>query len=151
LITIFFDGLCQPVNPAGIACYAYLIKKGDSTVHSEYGLAAEPFSKDATNNVAEYTALIKSLEWLSANLPSEPVTIKSDSTLVVRQMNGQYKVKSRRIVPLYRKAVALKDSFRGITIKWIPREENWEADALTNQAYKEALAKVRESRKRDAA
>jgi ribonuclease HI len=60
-------------------------------------------------------------------------------------------VKSRRIVPLYRKAVALKDSFRGITIKWIPREENWEADALTSQAYKEALAKVRESRRRDAA
>jgi ribonuclease HI len=69
-IQVYFDGLCQPYNPGGIACYAFVIlaKKGheqkQQQQYSEYGLAAEPFSDNATNNVAEYTGIIKALEWL---------------------------------------------------------------------------------------
>lgn len=139
MIRVFFDGLCQPVNPGGIACFAYLIKRDGRLIHLDYGLAAEPFTKDSTNNVAEYTALIKALEWLSANSLDEPTKIASDSELVVRQMKGEYKVKAGRILPLYRRAVALMDSFHDVEITWVPREENKEADALTNRAYKEAL------------
>lgn len=141
LIRVFFDGLCQPVNPGGIACYGYLIRKDGKLVHQDYGVAGQPFSKDATNNVAEYTALIKALEWLLENSTNEPVRIISDSELVVRQLKGEYKVKSKRIVPLFRKASSLKDSFANIEITWVPREENKEADALTNLAYEEAIKK----------
>ena len=148
MITVYFDGLCQPINPGGIACYAYLIKKNGMTVHSEYGLATRPYSKDATNNVAEYTGLIKALEWLSTNKLDQPVRIISDSALVVRQLRGEYKVKSRRIVPLYRRAALLKDSFKDVKISWVPREQNSEADALTNKAYQEALENIRYQRKR---
>jgi ribonuclease HI len=139
LIDVYFDGLCQPVNPGGIACYAFLIRHDGKIIYSEYGLAAKPYSKDSTNNVAEYTALIKALEWLSRNQMHESIRIKSDSKLVVSQINGEYKVKSKRIVPLYKQAMSLKNSFPSIEIAWVPREENREADALTNRAYREAI------------
>ena len=135
-----FDGLCQPINPGGIACYAFIIKKNGTTIHSGYGVAGEPFSKDSTNNVAEYTALAKALEWLVANnLVSEKVEIKSDSKLVVNQLAGIYKVKGKRIIPLYKQVLLLKTKFSDIEIRWIPRGENKEADRLTNIAYNKAL------------
>jgi len=140
LIQVNIDGLCQPINPGGIACYAFIIKKNGTTIHSGYGVAGEPFSKDSTNNVAEYTALAKALEWLVANnLVSEKVEIKGDSKLVVNQLAGIYKVKGKRIIPLYKQVLLLKTKFSDIEIKWIPREENKEADRLTNIAYNKAL------------
>jgi len=140
LAEVYFDGLCQPVNPGGIACYAFVVKKDGKTIHSDYGIAAEPFSKDATNNVAEYTALVKALEWLlTNNLASDKVEIRSDSQLVVKQLSGEYKIKAKRIIPLYKKVLLLRSKFKDIEIKWVPREENKEADGLTNKAYTKAL------------
>ena len=140
MIQVNIDGLCQPINPGGIACYAFIIKKNGTTIHSGYGVAGEPFSKDSTNNVAEYTALARALEWLVANnLVSEKVEIESDSKLVVNQLAGVYKVKGKRIIPLYKQVLLLKTKFSDIEIKWIPREENKEADRLTNIAYNKAL------------
>ena len=140
MIQVNFDGLCQPTNPGGIACYAFIIKKNGTTIHSGYGVAGEPFSKDSTNNVAEYTALARALEWLVANnLVSEKVEIKSDSKLVVNQLAGIYKVNGKRIIPLYKQVLLLKKKFSDIEIKWIPREENKEADRLTIIAYNKAL------------
>lgn len=140
MIEVYFDGLCQPVNPGGIACYAFVVKSDGRTIHSDYGVAGEPFSQDATNNVAEYTALVKALEWLIANnFSSGKVEVIGDSEFVVNQQNGKYKVKSKRIVPFYRKVLLLKDKFADIHIKHVPRGENREADRLTNIAYKECL------------
>jgi ribonuclease HI len=80
------------------------------------------------------------LEWLlEHNRDSDKVEIKSDSKLVVNQMGGIYKVKGKRIVPLYKQVLLLKTKFSDIQIKWIPREENKEADRLTNIAYNKAL------------
>ena len=140
MIEVYLDGLCQPVNPGGIACYAFIVKKEGKNIKRDYGVAGDPFTKDATNNVAEYTALVKALEWLLANnLNSDSVQINSDSQLVVKQLSGEYKVKSKRIVPFYTEVLLLKKKFKDIEIKWIAREENIEADALTNQAYMKAL------------
>ena len=141
-IEVYFDGLCQPVNPGGIACYAFVIRRDGRTIHSNYGIAAEPFSKDATNNVAEYMALAKALEWLIANglNNSGRIKVKSDSQLVVKQLRGEYKIKSQRIIPLYRQVLLLQSRFPdGVEIRWVPREENKEADSLTNRAYNKAL------------
>lgn len=140
MIEVYFDGLCQPVNPGGIPCYAFLVKSGGKTIYSEYGVAGEPFSKEATNNVAEYTALAKALQWLiESNFSSQRVEIKSDSQLVVNQLSGDYKVKSRRIISLYKEVLLLKNKFQDIQIIWIPRDKNREADKLTNKAYNKAL------------
>jgi ribonuclease HI len=140
LIEIYFDGLCQPINPGGIACYAFVVKTDGKTIYSDYGVTGEPFSSESTNNVAEYMGLAKALEWLvENNLISDKIQIKSDSQLVVNHLRGAYKVKARRIIPIYQKVLALKSKFRDVQIQWVPREKNKEADMLTNEAYKRAL------------
>jgi ribonuclease HI len=140
LIEVYFDGLCQPINPGGISCYAFIVKSDGRIIHNDYGVAAKPFSEESTNNVAEYTALAKALQWLLANnFNSKKVEIKSDSQLVVNQLTGDYKVKARRILPLFQQVLFLKTKFQDIQIKWIPRDKNREADRLTNKAYNKAL------------
>ncbi len=140
MIEVYFDGLCQPINPGGISCYAFIVKSDERIIHSDYGVAAKPFSEESTNNVAEYTALAKALQWLLANnFSSKKVEIKSDSQLVVNQLTGDYKVKARRILPLFKQVLFLKTKFQDIQIKWIPRDKNREADRLTNKAYNKAL------------
>jgi ribonuclease HI len=105
--------LCQPCNPGGTACYAFIIKKEQVTVYSDYGPAAH----NSTNNVAEYTAIIKALEWLLANdYENESVIIKGDSRLVISQVKREFKVKSLNIIPLYRKAMSLISKFNNNTI-----------------------------------
>jgi ribonuclease HI len=140
LIEVYFDGLCQPINPGGISCYAFVVKSGGRTIYTDYGIAGEPFSEDSTNNVAEYTALVKALRWLlENNLGSAKVEVNSDSKLIVNQLTGDYKVKAKRIVSLYKEVLLLKSKFQDIQIKWVPREKNREADTLTNKAYNKAL------------
>jgi ribonuclease HI len=140
LVEVYFDGLCQPINPGGIACYAFIVKSDGRIIYCDYGIAGEPFSEDSTNNVAEYTALTKALQWLLANdYSSKKVEIKSDSQLIVNQLTGDYKVKARRIMPLYKEVLSLKSKFQDIQIKWVPRDKNREADKLTNKAYNKAL------------
>ena len=140
MVEVYFDGLCQPINPGGISCYAFVVKIDVRTIYSDYGVEGEPFSEDSTNNVAEYTALVKALQWLlENNLSSTKVEIKSDSKLIVNQLTGDYKVKAKRIISLYKQVLLLKSKFQDIQIKWVPREKNREADRLTNKAYNKAL------------
>jgi ribonuclease HI len=143
-IQVYFDGLCQPYNPGGIACYAFAIltKKGHEQkqqYYSKYGLAAEPFSDSATNNVAEYTGIIKALEWLLEKNYNQKIIIKGDSQLVINQIKGKYKVRAVKMIPLYQKVKSLLSKFTDIKIEWIPRDKNKEADELSNKAYQEIL------------
>ena len=89
-LTMYFDGLCLPKNPGGVATYGFLVKRGTKTIHEEGGLAAAPYTPVATNNVAEYTGVLKALEWALANgMSSETITVRGDSELVVRQIKGE--------------------------------------------------------------
>jgi len=133
-IEVYFDGLCQPVNPGGTACYAFIVKNVENIVYSEYGLAAN----NSTNNVAEYTATIKALEWLLTNdFTHENILVKGDSQLVIRQIKRKFKVRAPNIIPLYRKVMSLISKFNNIQLEWIPRDQNEEADRLSNLAYQE--------------
>ncbi len=87
----------------------------------------------ATNNIAEYTSLVKALE-AAKQIGTEQLVVFSDSELLVRQINGQYKVKSEQIRPLFRQAVNLLGEFKNWKVRHIPREKNKEADRLVNQA-----------------
>jgi formyltetrahydrofolate-dependent phosphoribosylglycinamide formyltransferase len=91
------------------------------------------FLGQATNNVAEYTSFLKALE-AAKQIDVEQLTVFSDSQLLVRQINGQYKVKSELIRPLFQQAVKLLSGFKSCQVKHIPREKNKEADKLVNQA-----------------
>ena len=87
----------------------------------------------STNNVAEYTALVKALE-AAKQIGAEKLTVFSDSELLVKQINGEYKVKSEQIRPLFRQAVDLLGEFEKWKVQHITREQNKEADKLVNQA-----------------
>jgi ribonuclease HI len=141
-IQVYFDGLCQPYNPGGIACYAFVILTKKGHEHSEYGLAVEPFGDNATNNVAEYTGIIKALEWLLEKNNynnNQKIIIRGESQLVINQIKGKYKVRAVKIIPLYQKVKSLLSKFKDIKIEWIPRDNNKEADKLSNKAYQEIL------------
>jgi len=91
------------------------------------------FLGQATNNVAEYTGLVKALE-AAKQIGAEQLTVFSDSELLVRQINGQYKVKSELIRPFFRQAVSLLGEFKNWRVRHITREKNEQADKLVNQA-----------------
>lgn len=128
---LYFDGACLPVNPGGIATYGFaIVSPEDEIIAAESGIA----EVNSTNNVAEYTALIKGLE-KALELGIERITVKGDSQLAIRQMDGLYRVRSPRIIPLWERAQSLVEKFKRITFKWIPREENGLADELSSKAY----------------
>jgi formyltetrahydrofolate-dependent phosphoribosylglycinamide formyltransferase len=87
----------------------------------------------ATNNVAEYTGLVKALE-AAAQIGTEQLSVFSDSELLVRQINGQYRVKSEQLRPLYQQAVSLLSRFKSWKVRHITRDKNKQADSLVNEA-----------------
>ena len=86
-----------------------------------------------TNNFAEYSALIGALRYALAN-GYEGLRAYADSELMVRQINGVYKVKSPDLQPLFREAKALISKLKSFSIHHVPREQNCEADRLANLA-----------------
>ncbi|MDD5326709.1 MAG: phosphoribosylglycinamide formyltransferase [Phycisphaerae bacterium] len=126
-IIIYVDGGSRG-NPGPAAAGFVLADAGGNQLQ-----AKAFFLNHATNNVAEYTAIIKALE-AAKQINAERLTIFSDSELLVRQINGQYKVKSEQIRPLFQRAVNLINDFEDWKLKHIPREKNKRADALVNQA-----------------
>jgi len=130
--------LCEPKNPGGVATFGFTVDRDGKRVHEDAGLAAKPYSEQATNNVAEYTGVLRALEWLVDNgCEKEKVLVRGDSDLVIKQMNGEYKVKSPLLAPLHKEARSLAMKFGSLKFEWVPREENRDADALTNRAYAE--------------
>ncbi|MFH2063464.1 MAG: ribonuclease HI family protein [bacterium] len=88
---------------------------------------------EVTNNQAEYTAVIDALEH-SKERGAEELEFYLDSELVVRQLNGDYRVKDRDLAKLFLKVWNLKSSFRKVTFTHIRREQNKRADRLANEA-----------------
>jgi ribonuclease HI len=90
----------------------------------------------STNNVAEYYGLIAALDYAQQH-SIRALRIESDSELLVRQMRGQYKVKSPELRPLYERARKMVQTFDTFKIDHVYREQNAEADALANEALDE--------------
>jgi len=86
-----------------------------------------------TNNVAEYTAICKALN-AAKQIGAKQITVFSDSELLVKQINGEYRVKSDRIRPLFRQAVDLLGEFENWKVQHITREKNKEVDKLVNRS-----------------
>jgi len=93
-----------------------------------------------TNNFAEYYGLIAALDYAQSN-QIRALRIESDSELLVKQMRGQYKVKSADLKPLFERAKKMSQSFASFRIDHVYREQNAEADALANEAMDEVSGK----------
>ena len=125
--TAYIDGASRG-NP-GPASYAVVLKQPDGKVALELG----KYFGRATNNVAEYYGLINALD-SAASRGVTRLRVRSDSELLVRQIEGRYKVKSADLKPLFERAQKLARGFAYFSIEYIPREQNREADRLANQA-----------------
>ncbi len=88
---------------------------------------------ETTNNVAEYEGLLWGLE-VAAEVGISEITVQCDSELIVKQINGQYRVKHPNLKPLYARVRSLLDRFRSARVVHIRREHNTLADALANEA-----------------
>ena len=99
------------------------------------------FLGTATNNVAEYTALIEGLEAVKKLKPRH-LEVFSDSELVIKQMKGEYQVRNPNLFPLYQRAKVLMNHFHTIQFYSIPREMNRAADALANEAIDHEFSRV---------
>jgi len=126
-VIIFADGASQG-NP-GLSAIGAIIK-------DEQGRVIASISQGigrATNNQAEYRAIIAALD-NAIKLGASQVDMRSDSELVVRQINGQYRVKNASLKLLYQKVKHLQSQLAGFTITHVPRQQNTEADSLANMA-----------------
>jgi len=143
-IVLHFDGASRG-NP-GPAAYGVVAESLD-------GAPVAAFSKflgEATNNQAEYEGLLAALEFARSNGYTR-LRILSDSELLVRQMNGQYKVKSDGLKPLWERARRAAAAFESCSFRHVPREENREADRLANRALDGALTPAAAARPRETA
>jgi len=126
-ITINVDGASRG-NP-GPAAIGAILKDETGNVLGRISRALGV----TTNNQAEYMAIIAGLE-KAVGAGAKRVTVKSDSKLVVEQINGRYKIKNTALRPLYQKVVQLAGSIERFSIVYVPREQNAEADELANRA-----------------
>ncbi|MGB9921078.1 MAG: ribonuclease HI family protein [Moorellales bacterium] len=130
-LIIYIDGASRG-NP-GPAGYGVVIQDREGRVLAELSGSLGV----ATNNVAEYTALLKALEQ-ARQLGAEEVEVYTDSELLARQIGGTYAVKSPRLAPLYRQAQSALSAFRRYRVVHVPREENRVADALAERGARAA-------------
>ena len=126
-LTVHVDGGAQG-NP-GPAAIGVVVSDGDGGVLDEL---AERIGV-ATNNVAEYRALLRGIERAAA-LGAREIELVNDSELVAKQLTGAYKVKHPAMKPLYEEAMAALRGFDAWRIRSVPRAENAEADRLVNEA-----------------
>ncbi len=107
-----------------------------ATIRDEQGRLSGCLSRSigtTTNNQAEYMAIIAALQ-KAISLGARHADVNSDSELMVKQINGEYRVKNVALKPLYQRVKQLQGQLEGLTITHIPREQNAEADGLANRA-----------------
>jgi ribonuclease HI len=146
MVQVHFDGACQPPRGGGIAAYGFTVE-GAGLDHEGRGLAVRPWSPQATNNVAEYTAAIRALEWLVGQGYTGSVLVLGDSELVIKQMNGEYEVRAEHLKAYHARLGQLSAKFGEVKFVWIPREDNQRADELSKLAIEDAAPDARRVRR----
>lgn len=124
--TLFADGGSRG-NPGPAASGAVLLD-ADGSVLEEVG----EYLGTATNNVAEWTALLLGLD-AAVRRGIRRLAVRLDSELVVRQLRGEYRVKHADLQPLHRRAIGLLRKFEHVDVRHVPRKENALADKLVNR------------------
>lgn len=126
MLTVFCDGGARG-NP-GPAAFGFVVKDKQKILKKGKGYIGE-----ATNNFAEYTAILEAFKYLDAFYKGKNLDFYLDSLLAVSQLNGIYKVKNANIREFLVKIRELETEFGQIRYNHVPREQNKEADALVNE------------------
>ncbi len=129
-LIIFTDGASRG-NP-GPASYGFTVADENKKLLHEEG----EYIGETTNNVAEYTAVIKAMTWVKHNYGNDKVQLHlfADSRLVVQQLSGRFKIKSEHLKPIIEKIKILALELGGVIYTHIPREQNSHADRMANEA-----------------
>lgn len=136
-IELFFDGCCEPVNPGGTSSYGLIIFQDSKKIYEKSEIVAK--GKSSTNNVAEYAGILEGLRWLYRHkLYKENILCRGDSKLVIEQLMGRWKINQGVYVPWALKCKKALVYFPNIALQWIPRDENYLADALSKAVLKKA-------------
>lgn len=128
MIELYFDGFCMTNPGTSGGCGVLILEDGEiiKTISSKI------VGSNISNNIAEYKGLILGLQYLlNSSLENEEINIFGDSKLVIMQMIGQWKIKKGLYKDVALEAKELLKKFSNINFKWIPREENEEADSLS--------------------
>ena len=133
-VELFIDGACQG-NPGEAAIGVVVIEKGKEIKNISQAIG------QATNNIAEYMALIYGLQEALIQR-ADKVRINTDSELLYNQVKGSYKIKNTNLKFLYAQAKHLFGGFKTIEVKRVPREENRKADMLAAKALEKEQAKM---------
>ncbi len=134
-VIIFVDGGSRG-NP-GPAAVGFVFCNEKCQTFKEY---SEFLGDDITNNEAEYRAVILAFKKFKAVFGNKlakntEIELRSDSELLINQLNGEYKILDEKIQPLFLEIWNLRIDFKKVKFKLIPREKNQEADRLVNQAF----------------
>ena len=132
---VMVDGAARG-NPGQAGC-GVAILDGNGTLVKELSR----YLGHTTNNVAEYEGLLMGLEAVLA-LGKKRICVQSDSQLLVRQLNGQYRVRDGKLMPLFEQARRLLRQFEAYRILHVPREMNRLADRLANKGIDDAINKT---------
>jgi ribonuclease HI len=131
---VMVDGAARG-NPGEAGCGALIMDENGNVVKE-----LSRYLGRTTNNVAEYEGLLMGLDAL-IQLGKRRVRVQSDSQLLVRQLNGEYRVKDEKLKALFQSALALLRQFDGYRILYVPRELNKLADRLANRGIDDAIKK----------
>jgi ribonuclease HI len=132
---VMVDGAARG-NPGHAGC-GVAIFDGNGTLVKELSR----YLGHTTNNVAEYEGLLMGLEAV-LELGEKRICVQSDSQLLVRQLNGQYRVRDEKLKPLFEQALRLLRQFEAYRILHVPREMNRLADRLANKGIDDAINKT---------
>jgi len=126
-LTIYTDGAARG-NPGPAGAGAHIQDEDGNTVSEDFRYLGE-----ATNNVAEYEALLLGME-RAHELGAVRIEMRADSQLVVRQVCGEYRVRNPVLQGLHARVLALESKFESVEYTHVPREQNRDADRLANRA-----------------
>ena len=134
--TMYCDGACSG-NPgdSGVGVAINLSDEDAAALNRDKSYTISEYIGTATNNIAEYSALISGLE-KAKSLGIKRIKVFLDSELVVKQLKGVYKVKHKNLIPLWQQAKGLLKNFESCKVSHVPRELNAEADSLARKGVK---------------
>ena len=127
--TIKFDGGTRLTNP-GPSAIGYIVSTDDSTERGSHHIG------EATNNQAEYHALIQALQ-TARQMGCTDVVVRGDSQLVVKQVQGEWNVNDSELQTLWKRVRELAEGYKEFDIQHIPREENKDVNRLVGMAFDE--------------
>lgn len=131
IVEAWIDGAARG-NPGKSGVGVRIKRKNGKVLKEEF----EYLGDEYTNNQAEYSALLKALK-VCDEIGARKIDVYSDSSLIVNQMEGKFRVRSDNLEPLYKKAKKLASNFAAVSYNHVSRKENSEADRLANKAIDE--------------